>query len=610
MQAVKTKGTIGPAPVGRFNERVDAGEDRIPLTHLFDDPDDDYWMWDYRVGGFTLADCTTIPKPPACNFNSLPLPSYGRDVAGTATLKVDLHGGTNTPHRATVSIGTTVLGDIAWSDILPISAQFSVDHSVLEDGQSVVTVTGAGSGGAVPSVFYIDDLSLRYSRRHNAFDNRLEADSSGQSVVTVDGFSNNALLVFYTDDPLRPRLVRSPAIETSNNGFKVSFKASKKQATKFVATTSDALLTPITVYADLPSNLRDPGNAADYIVITASHMLSTAQVLANFRASQGYTVRVIDIEDVYDEFSYGLRNPNALWRFLQHAHTTWARAPRYVVLAGDGSYDYKNALGNGDSIVPVLLTPTPDGLVPSDNLYVDVEGNDYVAEFAVGRLPAVDAAELSAMITKLIAYESSVGAWADQAVVVADAPDLGGHFPSDSEAIAAIIETGMSVDRIHRDEAVDVNSACGSHQSCLIDALNEGRAFFNFVGHGNFVNLGKGGLLRDWSDPLYRSGSRGRRLKGDKAGKGVGEGKASGSRSGMMLFTKTKHPGGTHEWTTPHAPDDVPEGRLCRTGVGRPRGARHGQRAQSSVRGVTPDAVPSTRSRWRSARAALRQGRS
>jgi len=55
-------------------------------------------------------------------------------------------------------------------------------------------------------------------------------------------------------------------------------------------------------------------------------------------------------------------------------------APRYVVLGGEGSFDHKNHLGHGDSIVPTLLAPTAEGLFPSDNLFADVDGNDFLPE--------------------------------------------------------------------------------------------------------------------------------------------------------------------------------------------------------------------------------------
>ena len=52
---------------------------------------------------------------------------------------------------------------------------------------------------------------------------------------------------------------------------------------------------------------------------------------------------VVDIDDIYDEFSDGLFNPFAIRRFLRYAYNSWQQpAPTYVVLVGDAHYDYKN----------------------------------------------------------------------------------------------------------------------------------------------------------------------------------------------------------------------------------------------------------------------------
>ncbi len=55
------------AVLGRhFRETVVAEGNRYTLTHLFDDPDGDYWMWDFRFGGLPLPDCDTVePGMPA-----------------------------------------------------------------------------------------------------------------------------------------------------------------------------------------------------------------------------------------------------------------------------------------------------------------------------------------------------------------------------------------------------------------------------------------------------------------------------------------------------------------------------------------------------------------
>jgi len=56
------------------------------------------------------------------------------------------------------------------------------------------------------------------------------------------------------------------------------------------------------------------------------------------------------VDQIYDEFSDGLRNPNAIRSFLAYAFDNWkgsagtARPPSFVLLVGDATPDYKNTL--------------------------------------------------------------------------------------------------------------------------------------------------------------------------------------------------------------------------------------------------------------------------
>ena len=67
----------------------------------------------------------------------------------------------------------------------------------------------------------------------------------------------------------------------------------------------------------------------------------------------------MDVEDVYDEFSFGAKDFRALKDFLKHAKENWVKAPRFVLLVGDATFDPRNYLGLGDfDYVPTRLIDT------------------------------------------------------------------------------------------------------------------------------------------------------------------------------------------------------------------------------------------------------------
>ncbi len=468
-----------PAPVTLpgFTDTSHAEGNQYYLTHLFEDPDADYWMWDFRfedmIFPFMLPDFTVRTPAPANE--------------GTATLTVRLHGGLEAQHKASVTLNGKHVGDTQWQGLLPHTASFEVSATDLINGDNKVEIAGHASGDpANPSVFYINDLDIRYQRLYQSDAGQLLAtrEHKGPRKLSVDGLSSASARVLDITNLRRPRLFYNVAADTGSKGTRLSFTA-RSTLRRFMVVEDDKVKTPVSIVADSPSILRSRYNRADWLIITASDMLEAAEDLAEHRSTQGYRTQVVDITDIYDEFSHGIRDANAIWSFLRFAHKRWKVAPRYVVLAGEGSFDYKDYLGNGDSIIPTLLAPTIDGLFPSDNLYADVKGNDFLPDLAIGRLPVINADELRAVSAKIIAYEASGGPWTQRATLASDAEDLGGDFAAASDDVAANIPGSIAVDTLNL-ETMGLDEA----RFRLYAGLNEGRAFFNFFGHASDGSIG------------------------------------------------------------------------------------------------------------------------
>ncbi len=486
---------FSPGPGFVFENTARAEGNRYSITNLFDDPDGDYWMWDFRYENLQFPMYQDV-------FN---VATPGRDGGGApATLTVRLHGGSDARHTATIVLNGTVLGATTFEGLAPHTATFEVDAALINDGDNDIELLGSASGNPdKPSTFYLNDLAITYSRKSVAVGDVLVVPGDERRVLTISGFTSPDVEVFDLEDPNRPRRLTNLTFDGGGDDYRVSFRASKR-GSRYLALDLKTALSPDGIIADRPSKLAKRGRRADYLIVTSSDMVETAQVLADFRArTQALRTMVVDIEDVYDEFSDGIVDPDALWRFLRYAYTEWRAAPRYVVLAGEGSFDYKNYLGYGDSIIPSLLTPTPQGLFPSDNLYADVVGNDWLPEMAIGRLPVIDADELRALIEKLIAYESASGAWETRVTFAADAPDLGGDFPLVSEAIAARLPGDYTVERIYLDTTTPEAA-----RASMLSGVNAGRAFVNFFGHSGFLSLGNAGLLRASDGPTLTNQDR------------------------------------------------------------------------------------------------------
>ena len=144
-----------------------------------------------------------------------------------------------------------------------------------------------------------------------------------------------------------------------------------------------------------PSTLNQSANQADLVIISYKSFIpslskSFAPINTSFvsqrQTRDQLTVKVVDVEDVYDEFSFGAHGVQALKDFLARATTTWTKAPHYVLFVGDASYDpryYQAFPGGPFDFVPTKLVDTFFGEACSDDTIADFDG-DGIPELAVG----------------------------------------------------------------------------------------------------------------------------------------------------------------------------------------------------------------------------------
>jgi hypothetical protein len=462
-----------------FTDTLHVEEEYYALLALFADPGDDYWLWDYvsaGSGGKTF------------NFYA-----HGAANIGTAKLSVHLKGGSNTAakpdHHVKVSLNGTLVGESQWDGTKSHTFNISFNQSLLIDGENVIEVTGILDSGVPYSIFYVDSFDLNYNRHYRAVNNRLFCRGNGNSVITIAGFTDADINVFDVTKPGKPKRVTGTSIDASHC---VSFIPASPDNV-YLAVSFSGIQTPISITADKPSGLKEKQNSADYVIIVPEGLEHAVGDLVYLRERRGFEPMVVELEDIYDEFSQGISHPEAIREFLSYAYRKWnGKVPGYVVLVGDGTYDYKDNLGYGDNLVPPMLVSTPQGLFAADNQYGDVKGKDGVPEIAVGRLPVLTANELRTYIDKMSAYEEAGGGWTERVIMLADNPDTGGTFPSNSNYLATLVP-GYTVDKIYLADFPSVDDA----RRKVLEEFNKGAALVNYIGHAGLDRLAAEKLL--WS---------------------------------------------------------------------------------------------------------------
>ena len=288
----------------------------------------------------------------------------------------------------------------------------------------------------------------------------------------------------------------------------------------YLAVASAALKTPAAIVKDRASSLAAGTNAADWIMIThrslgwdgSGAQQGWVDSLVSLRQSQGLRTAVVDIEDIFDEFGYGLVTPQAVKDFLTHAYESWqSPAPQYVLLMGDTSYDYKDnwASGTVNHVPGYLIYTTHLGETISDEWYVQVSGADALPDLYIGRLPAATLAQAQAMVNKIVAYESAANTkgWEKRLVLAADnqAEDWEAVFETMNEDAAAALPAGMATpERFYLQEYENESLSVTDLTAELLSAIEAGALVVNYSGHANH-NIWATERILDNRGGAYRS---------------------------------------------------------------------------------------------------------
>lgn len=452
----------------------------------------DHWYWMF-VDAFSAPGSTTV-KTTLQHIST---------ISHTISVRGLLKGYTSIPnHHTRIYLNGHLIDDHSF----PTGAeyQFSVDvpQSYLVEGENSLTVECPRDGlitldSVLTNWFEIDYYDTTFAESDALV---FDSDQPGTWEQRVDGFTTSDIELYDVTTPLLPRVITGGAISPTANGYQLAFEATITDEHRYLAQTAGQRKSPLEIVLDSPSSWKTTTIGADYIIITHANFLTQVQPLAAYRASQNYRVQVVDVQDLYDEFNGGIFSPEAIKSFLAYAYANWIQpAPKYVLLVGDGHFDFKNILGYGE---PIYIPPYLDDVDPwmsetaTDNRYVSVSGADILPDLYIGRFPARDAAEAQTMVEKTINYEQTPepGDWTRRQTFVADNPDDGGDFylASDQIILKYVSHYIYTVDKIYLLKNFSTATAA---RTALIAAINQGRLVVHYAGHASVQQWANENLL-------------------------------------------------------------------------------------------------------------------
>ena len=356
-------------------------------------------------------------------------------------------------------------------------------------------------GGDQGSKAYLDWYEVEYGRYLRAREGRLRFYSSrteGCFDYQLSGFGDEPILLDVTEIGN----IRRMELRSISGGWAFVDSVQSGIPRDYIAVQSSAFLTPDGIQQDELSDLRDTSQNADLLIITHRDFYDQALRLQAMRQEHdSLSVLVADIQDVYDEFSWGIFDPTAIRDFVRFAYENWSVSPAYLLLFGDGDYDYRNVQYSADNnwIPPFEYDGlTESGSRATDDWFTYVYGYDSKMDLAVGRIPVQTVEEARTVVDKIIQYETDPvrGDWRSLITMVGD--DEKARYGNENEithtkateTIAEdIIPPLFNFKKIYLTEYPEEITVEGRRKpearADLIEQINRGTLLVNFIGHGH-----------------------------------------------------------------------------------------------------------------------------
>jgi hypothetical protein len=255
------------------------------------------------------------------------------------------------------------------------------------------------------------------------------------------------------------------------------------------------------------------------ILITPKEFISAAEDLKIIHQYDGLDVIVVTDEEIYNEFSSGLRDATAIKQFLRmlyvKASGNPSSIPKYCLLFGDGSYDNRNILGHNNNKLPIFESSeslSVTNTYASDDYFAilsdgaSMQNSDFL-NIGVGRLVVNDLVEANEMVQKIRNYVSEdnsnpvetcsnttsnsiYGPWRNKIVMVSDDEDNNAYF-NDIEIMSGKIKSNKptaNIIKIHSDAYAQKSTTVGERIPDASAAINQkvqdGALLVNYIGHG------------------------------------------------------------------------------------------------------------------------------
>lgn len=395
----------------------------------------------------------------------------------------------------------------------------SINNTTIPASNTIKIKLTYNSNGVPSAKGYLDKIILKSKRnltgygKQFRFQNNEASSTTGVAEYQLNSAAGIKQIWDITD------IYNATKIENSNSNT-ISFKSNLGEIRNYIAIDANDYYIPLKESQTKVANQNLKGTIfkngqgvfqdIDYLIITPLFLNAQAEKLAaHHRNYSQLNVKVVNLENIYHEFSSGKQDIAAIRNFIKYVYenaSTVDKKVKYVNLFGDASFDYKNRIPNNSNIVPIYhalnSTSAGESSFASDDFFGCMDANEGNITFsfggidiAVGRMLASTTSQAEEMINKVFEYNDvkSYGNWRNNYVAISDDSDKSSDTSLQTRqnqlADRIVLEKPfINMQKVLLDSYVQETSSGGNRypkaREAIFNAFEKGALVFNYLGHG------------------------------------------------------------------------------------------------------------------------------
>lgn len=483
-----------------YKDKINAGYAAVVGEYVYSSAYDQGEGWTSTDVGTNVTKTETLPNLNPYTGPGAPAPVLKTSVVGNALnprqFEVKLNG-------AQILLQTLNFFDFIRAEVPLTVAQISSGTATIDIKNLSLTANDR---------MVIAKTEIQYARQFNFggadnFSFELPANASG-NYLEITGFSFGAI---------------SPVLYDITNGKRYVCDIGSAPLVK-VALEPSAVTRKLLLVSQAPAFPRDvaaleqrnfinyalPANQGDYLIVShpaltngagGSNPVEEYKAYRSSAAGGAHNAKVYQVDDVIDQFGFGIKkNPGGLRNFIWWARNTFSAPVKNVLLIGKGlSYTQQKTYESNPDIDRLSFVPT-FGVPASDNLLAADPGLDEIPKVSIGRISAINAAEVAIYLAKVIQYEQQQAfsspiikdkAWTKNVIHVVGASDgaLGAILQADMDNYKRIISDTLYGANVNTFSKVSSAPVEPNASEKLYRLFEEGVGLMTYFGHSSASSL-------------------------------------------------------------------------------------------------------------------------